>query len=62
MARAEARAARIATGEIPLAARWAYQRAVAAPATDLDAQLAALDDLWASTAASRAAIVLARNG
>lgn len=61
VARAEARAARIATGEIPFAARWAYQRAVAQPAVDLAGQLAALDDLWASTAASRTAIVLARN-
>jgi hypothetical protein len=61
VARAEARAARIATGEIPLAARWAYQLATAQPPADLAAQLAALDDLWASTAASRTAIVLARN-
>ncbi|HEX4419019.1 MAG TPA: hypothetical protein VH165_14005, partial [Kofleriaceae bacterium] len=60
-ARAAARAARIATGAIPLRARLAYQLALIEAGGPLDDQLAALADLWAATAASRLAVTLARN-
>jgi hypothetical protein len=60
-ARAAARAARIATGAIPAQAKLAYQLARVERAGGLDDQLDALADLWASSAASRAAVALARD-
>jgi hypothetical protein len=60
-ARAHARAARIATGAIPLQARLAYQLAAAEQAGDLADQLDALAELWTASAVSLAAVALARN-
>jgi hypothetical protein len=60
-ARAAARAARIATGAIPVQAKLAYQLATAEATGSIDDQLDALANLWAATAFSEAAVVLARN-
>jgi hypothetical protein len=60
-ARARARAARIATGAIPLQAKLAYQLAATAVTGTVEDQLDGLAELWASTAASQAAITLVRN-
>jgi hypothetical protein len=60
-ARASARAARIATGTIPVQARLAYQLARVDAAGDLDDQIYALSSLWTSTAFSQTAVMLARN-
>jgi hypothetical protein len=62
-ARAAARAARIATGEIPVQARLAYQAAAeAAEGSDATDQLEALAELWTASAFSHAAVMLARTG
>jgi hypothetical protein len=60
-ARAHARAARIATGAIPLQAKLAYQRATSELAGSLDDQLDALAELWTASAASLDAVAMARN-
>jgi hypothetical protein len=60
-ARASARAARIATGAIPVQAKLAYQVAAAEREGDLDEKLDALAELWVATAMSQAAVMLARN-
>jgi hypothetical protein len=60
-ARAHARAARIATGAIPVQAKLAYQLATAEQAGDLDDRLDALAELWTASAVSLAAVALARN-
>ncbi|HET7504509.1 MAG TPA: hypothetical protein VFK02_25985 [Kofleriaceae bacterium] len=60
-ARASARAARIATGDIPIQARVAYQLALAEATGGPADQLDALAQLWASSAISRTAARLARN-
>jgi hypothetical protein len=60
-ARAAARAARVATGAIPVQARLAYQLAAVEASGSLDDQLSALAELWSASAISRAAAMLARN-
>lgn len=60
-ARAHARAARIATGAIPVHARLAYQQARGARGGDLGERLDALALFWMSSAYSQTAVVLARN-
>jgi hypothetical protein len=60
-ARARARAARIATGAVPLQARLAYQLAAVEATGSVDDQLDAIAELWAATAIADAAILLARN-
>lgn len=60
-ARAHARAARIATGAVPLQAKLAYQLATAVkPATRAE-RLDALAQLWTASLYSQLAIALARN-
>ena len=59
--RARARAARIATGIVPLQLRLAYQLAAAEANGSVDDQLDALAELWAATAIADAAILLARS-
>jgi hypothetical protein len=61
-ARAHARAARVAAGAIPVAARVAYQRAIALRSGDAASRVEALAALWAASAASRLAATLARHG
>jgi hypothetical protein len=61
-ARANARAARIATGAIPVQAKLAYQLATVDESGSLDDQINALAQLWAASAFSQAAAMLARNG
>jgi len=61
-ARAHARAARIATGAIPVQAKLAYQLATVDEAGSLDDQISALAQLWAASAFSQTAVMLARNG
>jgi len=60
-ARANARAARIATGAIPLSAKLAYQIATVEETGNLDDQISALGELWAASAFSQTAVMLARN-
>jgi hypothetical protein len=60
-ARAHARAARIATGSIPVQAKLAYQNATVDRAGTLGDQLDALSQFWASSAYSQLAVMLARN-
>ena len=60
-ARAWARAARIATGAIPVQAKLAYQLATVERAGDLDDQLDALTEFWTSSVFSQTAVMLARN-
>jgi len=60
-ARASARAARIATGAIPVQAKLAYQLAVVERDGDLDERIDALSEFWASSAFSQTAVMLARN-
>jgi hypothetical protein len=60
-ARQHARAARIATGTIPIPARLAYQSATVDAAGSLDDRFDALSQFWASSAYSELAILLARN-
>jgi hypothetical protein len=60
-AREHARAAKIATGSIPIQARLAYQNARLLREGDIDDKLRALEALWASSAYSQTATMLARN-
>jgi len=58
-ARASARAARIATGAIPVRAKLAYQLAGVEEAGSLDDQLDALAELWTASAFCQVAVMLA---
>jgi len=60
-ARASARAARIATGAIPVQAKLYYQTATMNREGDLQDKLEALKNFWASSAYSQTAVMLARN-
>jgi hypothetical protein len=60
-ARASARAARIATGAIPVQAKLAYQAALVEREGDLSDKLDALAQMWVSSAMSQTAVMLARN-
>ena len=60
-ARANARAARIAAGAIPIQAKLAYQLATVEKDGDLTEQVDALSEYWASSAFSQTAVMLARN-
>jgi hypothetical protein len=60
-ARASARAARIATGSIPVQAKLAYQLAVVDREGDVADKLDALAAFWLSSAFSQTAVALARN-
>jgi len=60
-ARASARAARIATGSIPVQAKLAYQQATIAREGDLSDKIDALSQFWLSSAYSQTAVMLARN-
>lgn len=60
-ARASARAARIATGAIPVQAKLAYQLAIAEREGSLDDKLDALAQFWTASALSQTAVMLARN-
>lgn len=59
-ARASARAARIATGAIPVQARLAYQFAAVEEAGSIDDQINALAELWTASAFCQVAVMLAR--
>ncbi|HEY4175674.1 MAG TPA: hypothetical protein VGM90_02520 [Kofleriaceae bacterium] len=61
MARASARAARIATGSIPVQAKLAYQQATIARDGDMSDKIDALTQFWMSSAYSQTAVMLARN-
>ena len=61
IARTSARAARIATGEIPVQALLAYAIARAAQTGTLTDKLDALAQFWTATAFSQTAVMLARN-
>jgi hypothetical protein len=56
-----ARAARVATGAIPVQARIAYQLAMAERGGTLDDRLDALAQFWTASAWSQTAVMLARN-
>ena len=60
-ARASARAARIATGAIPVQAKLAYQIASVQRDGDVNDKLEALAAYWSSSAFSQTAVMLARN-
>ncbi|NVB78868.1 MAG: hypothetical protein HOV81_10770, partial [Kofleriaceae bacterium] len=60
-ARANARAAQIATGAIPVQAKLAYQLAAVERDGTVAEKLDALDQLWLSSAISQTAVMLARN-
>ncbi len=60
-ARASARAARIATGGIPVQAKLSYQLATVDRDGDLSDKLSALAGFWTSSAFSQTAVMLARN-
>ncbi len=60
-ARASARAARIATGAIPVQAKLAYQVASIQQNGDVNDKLDALAQYWSSSAFSQTAVMLARN-
>ncbi len=60
-ARASARAARIATGAIPVQAKLAYQLAIVRRDGDLGDKLDALTSFWEASAFSQTAVMLARN-
>lgn len=60
-ARANARAARIAAGAIPIQAKLAYQLATVERAGDLGDKIDALTEFWASSSFSQTAVMLARN-
>jgi hypothetical protein len=60
-ARASARAARIATGSIPVQAKLAYQQASISREGDVGDKLSALSQFWMSSAYSQTAVMLARN-
>lgn len=59
--RASARAARIATGSIPIQAKLAYQNASVLREGDINDKIQALAAYWSSTAFSNTAVALARN-
>jgi uncharacterized protein len=60
-ARANARAARIAAGAIPVQAKLSYQVAITERDGSLTEKVDALGEFWASSAFSQTAIMLARN-
>ncbi len=60
-ARASARAARIATGGIPVQAKLAFQAATIAREGDINDKLEALAGFWQASAISQTAVRLARN-
>jgi hypothetical protein len=60
-ARENARAAKVATGSIPVQARIAYQNARVLREGDLADKLDALEAFWQSSAYSQTAVMLARN-
>jgi hypothetical protein len=60
-ARSNARAARIATGGIPVQAKLAYQLAAVERDGDLSERVDALQQFWVSSAFSQTAMMLARN-
>lgn len=60
-ARANARAARIATGGIPVQAKLAYQLAAVQREGDITDKISALAGYWQSSAFSQTAVMLARN-
>lgn len=60
-ARASARAARIATGSIPVQAKLVYQMASVKQDGDVGDKIDALTAYWMSSAYSRTAVMLARN-
>ncbi|MCE9575174.1 MAG: hypothetical protein K8W52_18625 [Deltaproteobacteria bacterium] len=60
-ARENARAARVATGSIPIQARLAYQNAKVLREGDVADKLAALQAFWQSSTYSQTAVMLARN-
>ncbi|MDQ3367615.1 MAG: hypothetical protein M3680_19510 [Myxococcota bacterium] len=60
-ARASARAARIATGSIPVQAKLAYQIASVQREGDVSDKLDALANYWSASAFSQTAVMLARN-
>ena len=60
-ARANARAARIATGSIPVQAKLAYQLAAIQREGDMQEKIEALAGFWTSSAFSQTAVMLARN-
>jgi hypothetical protein len=60
-ARANARAAQIATGAVPVQAKLAYQLAAVEREGTLAERLDALEQLWLSSAISQTAVMLARN-
>jgi hypothetical protein len=60
-ARASARAARIATGAIPVQAKLAYQLAMVERDGDLADKLSALSGFWTASAYAQTAVMLARN-
>ncbi|MEO6771810.1 MAG: S16 family serine protease [Kofleriaceae bacterium] len=60
-ARANARAAKIAAGAVPVQAKLAYQVAVIERDGDLSDKVDALGEFWAASAFSQTAVMLARN-
>ena len=60
-ARASARAARIATGAIPVQAKLAYQLATVLRGGSLADKVDALAQFWTASAFSQTAVMLARN-
>jgi len=60
-ARASARAARIATGAIPVQAKLVYQMATVKRDGDVSDKIDALVSYWMSSAYSQTAVMLARN-
>mgnify|MGYP000914706782 FL=1 len=60
-ARENARAALVATGEIPVQARLRYQQAKVLREGDLTDKLAALEGYWAASVYAQTAVMLARN-
>ena len=60
-ARENARAALVATGEIPVQARIRYQQAKVLREGDLADKLQALDGYWAASVYAQTAVMLARN-
>jgi hypothetical protein len=60
-ARANARAAKIAAGAVPVQAKLAYQIAAIERDGDLSEKVDALGEFWAASAFSQTAVMLARN-